>query len=185
MNITSGKTEGLSLQAFGTNNSSFCFSLPLIGCLNTTKFFPCFLGEATIELTIASLSDYIVSISGGAVTAFSISNIEYVCETIELTPESFTMVMQDYPSQMTIKSVRLKDRLGMLDTIDPIVRHLRPPHPRSVVGVDTLTVTPADKDGNYLLIVVVNHFTKFTALYPAKDHNALTVATALFIEFHI
>ena len=73
-----------------------------------------------------------------------------------------------------------KDRLGMLDTIDPIVRHLRPPHPRSVVGVDTLTVTPADKDGNYLLIVVVNHFTKFTALYPAKDHSALTVATALF-----
>jgi hypothetical protein len=27
-----------------------------------------------------------------------------------------------------------KDRLGMLDTIDPIVRHLRPPHPRAVVG---------------------------------------------------
>jgi hypothetical protein len=46
--------------------------------------------------------------------------------------------------------------------------------------MDCRCVTPADKDGNYLLIVIVNHFTKFTALYPAKDHTAVTVATALF-----
>lgn len=29
-----------------------------------------------------------------------------------------------------------------------------------MVGVDTLAVTPADKQGNELLIVVINHFTK-------------------------
>jgi hypothetical protein len=73
-----------------------------------------------------------------------------------------------------------KDRLGMVDNLQPIVRHLKPLHRRAMVGVDTLTVTPTDKDGNCLLLVVVNHTTKFTALYPAANHDAVTTATALF-----
>jgi hypothetical protein len=68
----------------------------------------------------------------------------------------------------------------MVDTIEPIVRHLKPAHRRSVVGVDTLTITPADQEGNCILTVIVVHFTKFTALYPGKKHDALTTATALF-----
>jgi hypothetical protein len=76
-----------------------------------------------------------------------------------------------------------KDRLGMVDYIEPIVRHLKPEGRRSVVGVDTLTVTPPDKDGNTYVIVIVNHFTKFTFLYPAKNKSASTIATALFTYF--
>jgi hypothetical protein len=74
-----------------------------------------------------------------------------------------------------------KDRLGMVDFIEPVVRHLKPSHRRSVIGVDTLSITPADKDGNCILTVIVVHFTKLTALYPGKKHDALTTATALFL----
>ncbi len=76
-----------------------------------------------------------------------------------------------------------KDRLGMADSLQPIVRHLKPVHRRAVVGVDSLTVTPADKHGNWLLIAIVNLMTKFTALYAASKHDAQTVASALFQFF--
>eukprot|EP00981_Chlorochromonas_danica_P007575 scaffold1801_cov193-Ochromonas_danica.AAC.2 len=71
----------------------------------------------------------------------------------------------------------------MADSLTPIVRHLKPPHPHSVAGVDTLTVTPADQHGNKYIIVVVNHFTKFVGLYPTQRKDAETVATALFQHF--
>jgi hypothetical protein len=73
-----------------------------------------------------------------------------------------------------------KDRLGMLDVIAPVIRHLKQTHKRAMIGLDTLMMTPMDKDGFCLLIVIVNFFTKHVALYPGKDHSALTVATALF-----
>ena len=86
-------------------------------------------------------------------------------------------VVQDFVASCPVCQ---KDRLGMADALQPIVRHLKPPHKRSVVGIDTLTVTPKDKDGNSYLFVIVNRFTKFTALYPSKDHGAVSAATALF-----
>jgi hypothetical protein len=76
-----------------------------------------------------------------------------------------------------------KDRLGMTDNIQPIIRHLKPLHRRSIVGVDTLKVTPPDKAGNCLITVITNHFTKFTGLYPGKQPDAITAATALFQFF--
>jgi hypothetical protein len=63
------------------------------------------------------------------------------------------------------------------------VRHLKPPHARTRIGVDTLTITPQDAQGNQYCIVVVEHFTKYSTLYPAKDHSAQTLATALFSHF--
>lgn len=86
-------------------------------------------------------------------------------------------VVADYVSSCAICQ---KDRLGMVDTIEPIVRHLKPDNRRSMVGVDTLKVTPPDKDGNCLITVIVNHFTKLAALYPGKRPDAFTAATALF-----
>jgi hypothetical protein len=104
LNINSLNTSGFALLAAGTNNTSHSFSLPLIGCMNTNKFFPCFLGETIIELTVSALTDYVVSIGVGTVTGFTISNLEYVVETIELTPESFRDLMQDYPGEIKIKT---------------------------------------------------------------------------------
>ncbi len=68
----------------------------------------------------------------------------------------------------------------MVDFIDPIIRNLKPPHPRAMVGLDTLTVTPADIHGNLVNTVIVNLFTKLTALYPSKKHDASSAAKALF-----
>ena len=78
-----------------------------------------------------------------------------------------------------------KDRLGMLpaDCLQPVVRSVKPEQARSVVGVDTLTVTPEDKFGNKYVIVVVVLFTKFCALYPVKDKEAKTTASVLFQFF--
>ena len=76
-----------------------------------------------------------------------------------------------------------KDRLGMMDFLEPVVRHIKPPHQRSRVGVDRLTVTPADKQGNNTLIVVVEHFSKHVGAYPAPDYSAMSLATALFQYF--
>lgn len=73
-----------------------------------------------------------------------------------------------------------KDRLGMNTCIQPLVRTLKPEHHRAMVGIDTLAMTPTDKHGNNCITVVVNHFTKLTGLYPAKDHTAQSAATALF-----
>eukprot|EP01039_Chlorochromonas_danica_P011569 gene11569-12955_t len=69
------------------------------------------------------------------------------------------------------------------NTLPSVVRHLKPLHHRAIVGVDTLTVTPADSQGNQYLIVVVSHDSKLAALYPAKQHDANSVATALFQFF--
>ncbi len=76
-----------------------------------------------------------------------------------------------------------KDRLGMapFDTIEPIVRTLRPPHQRALIGADTLTITPPDRNGNSYLINIVVILTKLCFLYPSKQTDAITVATAIFL----
>jgi hypothetical protein len=76
-----------------------------------------------------------------------------------------------------------KSRLGMVDSLRPIVRHLKREHVRARIGVDTLTITPVDKHGNQYIIVIVNHFTKFTAGYPAAIKDATSIATALFTYY--
>lgn len=76
-----------------------------------------------------------------------------------------------------------KDRLHMTTALKPVVRHIKPPHQRSAVGVDILGISPPDKDGHVCFIVVVNQFTKFAALYPSTDHHAESLARALFLYF--
>ena len=76
-----------------------------------------------------------------------------------------------------------KDRLGMApaDTINPIVRTLKPPHQRALIGADTLTITPVDKQGRRYLINIVVLLSKLVYLYPAASNDAKTVATAIFL----
>ena len=73
-----------------------------------------------------------------------------------------------------------KDRLAMTNNIGPLTLHLKPPHQRARVGVDRLTITPADENGNCNLVVIVDFWTKYVDLYPCKDYNAYSLATALF-----
>lgn len=78
-----------------------------------------------------------------------------------------------------------KDRIGMLpaDMLPAVNRNLKVPHARHTVGVDTLTITPRDKVGNEYLVVIVNQFTKFVAIFPVADKLALTLARCLLQFF--
>jgi len=86
-------------------------------------------------------------------------------------------VVEDFIKQCPVCQ---KYRLGMTATLKPTVRHLKPVHQRSTLGVDTLTITPADEFGNQYLLVVVNHFTKHAYGYPSADKTAVATATAIF-----
>ena len=78
-----------------------------------------------------------------------------------------------------------KNHRGMAqpDVLQPVVYNLKPAHQRSVVGVDTYLCSPPDKLGHVCIHVVVNHFTSFVFLFPAKDNSAKTMAAALFKFF--
>jgi hypothetical protein len=71
----------------------------------------------------------------------------------------------------------------MQDSIEPVYRHLKPAHHRARVGVDRVTVTPADRYGNNNAIVVVDHFSKHSNVTASSDYSATTMATALFVYF--
>eukprot|EP01037_Dinobryon_pediforme_P034682 gene34682-40709_t len=58
-----------------------------------------------------------------------------------------------------------KYRIGLVDNLEPVIRHLKPEGNRNVIGMDTLSLWK-DKAGNAYLDVVVNHFTKLVKLYP-------------------
>jgi hypothetical protein len=67
--------------------------------------------------------------------------------------------------------------------LEPVYRHLKVQHLHSAIGVDLLTVTPADRHGNQVIIVIVVFFSKLVYLYPAKDYTASTLAMAIFTFF--
>ena len=92
---------------------------------------------------------------------------------------SFTYISEKVASCPTCQKIRL----NMVLDIKPIIKSLNVEHTRSRIGVDTLTITPADKNGNSLIIVVVEHFSKFSTLYPTNNHSADTLATCLFQHF--
>jgi hypothetical protein len=93
-----------------------------------------------------------------------------------------TQVVADYVARCAICQ---KNRQGMVDSIQPIVRHLKPEHKRKTIGVDTLTITPTDKFGNTYLFVIVVHFTKLAWGYPSPTKNASALAKALVTFFSL
>ena len=92
---------------------------------------------------------------------------------------SFTYISEKVASCPTCQ----KKRLNMVVDIQPIIKSLNVKHSRSRICIDSLTITPMDKNGNSLIIVVVEHFSKFSTLYPTDNHTAGTLATCLFQHF--
>ena len=76
-----------------------------------------------------------------------------------------------------------KNRRVMVEGVKPLNLSLRHPNHRQRIGVDHVTTTPADENGNTVVILVVEHFSKFPQAYPAKDYTAETAAIALFKHF--
>jgi RNase H-like domain found in reverse transcriptase len=67
--------------------------------------------------------------------------------------------------------------------LPPMTLSLKPDEYRSAVGVDHVTITPADEAGNTCIILVVEHFSHFPQAYAARDYSAESVARALFKHF--
>jgi hypothetical protein len=86
-------------------------------------------------------------------------------------------VVEDYVSSCVVCQ---KTRIGMTSAIEPLVRHIKPPHHRSAIGIDHLTVTPQDSHGNNGIIVVINLFSKQVRLYPVSSKSAACLANCLF-----
>jgi len=62
---------------------------------------------------------------------------------------------------------------------NPVIRHLKPTHPRAVVGMDTLTISPRDDFGNLYCDSIVNHFDHFFFGRPKASHDAESTAESL------
>ena len=73
-----------------------------------------------------------------------------------------------------------KTRLGMTNNFKSLVLDNKVQSQRSTIGIDTLTVTPADRLGNQYLFVIVNFFTNHVFGYPSATKDAASMASALF-----
>ena len=107
--------------------------------------------------------------------------------------ETWKRAKDKFPSaRITIKAVReyvqecplcQKTRDVGIRRLKPRTLHLKRPTYRSAIGVDHVTVTPADKHGNTCVILLVEHFAHFPQAYAAKTYDAVTLATVLFKHF--
>ena len=55
--------------------------------------------------------------------------------------------------------------------------YFQPTTPR--LGMDHMTITPADEIGRTAVLILHEHWSKFTALFPLADYSAIEVARAL------
>ena len=51
-----------------------------------------------------------------------------------------------------------KHLIRMVDSLEPVFRHLEVPNQRKPIGIDNLTVKPRENNGNGYILVVVNYF---------------------------
>jgi hypothetical protein len=88
---------------------------------------------------------------------------------------SFKTVQEYVKACPTCQKVRLLTG----PTHTPMIRHLKVPHPRSAVGMDTITISPRDELGNLYCDSIVNHFTGLFFGKPKANHDAESAAESL------
>ena len=93
--------------SLGINNgNTVTFAIPIIGIFDANKYIPMWNSNIDLELTINAVANWLTIILGSYQTsaAFTLSNLELVFDSIELSPESFNMVMANYPQKVVIKT---------------------------------------------------------------------------------
>ena len=118
---------GFNLNEVNTNFGAFIssatsdkiqsFSIPLLGCLNTSKVIPAFISDIEIDLTVNSFSNFIVDVNPVAanpaatppvlasnLTGFTIKNVELVCEAITLEESGMQQLLAMFPGQIKLNS---------------------------------------------------------------------------------
>ena len=89
------------------NNKTISFSIPLVGCLNTAKLIPAFISDIEIDLTLNSLTNFLISATATASdnpTGYRIRNVELVCEAITLEESGMQQILAMFPGAMKLKS---------------------------------------------------------------------------------
>jgi hypothetical protein len=89
------------------NTKSQSYSIPLVGCLNTSKFIPAFITDIEIDLTLNNITNFIIASTATAnsfVTGYTIKNVELVCEAITLEESGMQQILAMFPGQIKLKS---------------------------------------------------------------------------------
>jgi hypothetical protein len=74
-----------------------------------------------------------------------------------------------------------KDRLRIANSIPPIYRTIKTEHLRRAIGIDHVTITPADEDGNDVATVLVNLFSGRMDYFPRVGTAAQGTCEAIFM----
>lgn len=89
-------------------NKTITFAIPIVGVLDSVKYLPMWNSNIDVELTINAITNWLSALNGSAgsinLAQFSLYNLELVFDSIELSPESFNMVMANYPQKVVIKT---------------------------------------------------------------------------------
>ena len=91
--------------------------------------------------------------------------------------------VKDFHDKITTCIYCQKYRFGMRGNLEPMVSHLKVPNRRTAIGVDVLTVTPTDAEGNVGLLVIVVFFSKLVYLHCLTNYTSLSVAEG-FMAFY-
>lgn len=73
-----------------------------------------------------------------------------------------------------------KNRKERKQRLVPMIRTLKPPHCRSAIGIDSVAISPAGKRGETHITVIVNLFTKLTALYASTGCTGSNLTAAVW-----
>jgi hypothetical protein len=102
------------------NGLTQTFSIPIIGIFDAMKYMPMWNSNIDLELTLNNISNILVAVgsanTAGSVPVMTLSNLELVFDTIELSPESFTMVTANYPQKVVIKTQTYLSGTGSIQT---------------------------------------------------------------------
>ena len=67
--------------------------------------------------------------------------------------------------------------------LESVTKTLKPAEYRARIGIDHMAITPADKHGNKVAIVIVEHYSHFVSIYPCKSYDEDTVLAALIRHY--
>ena len=105
VSLVLGNAGPLPVRSATTQNISF--AIPIIGVLDAQKYIPMWNSNIELELTINELKNWLADITGATAfnsITFTLSDLELVFDSIELSPESFNMVMLEHPQKVVIKT---------------------------------------------------------------------------------
>jgi hypothetical protein len=99
------------------NNLQFEYATPIIGILGTgtDKMFP--IGNIfglRFELTVDDYANFTKAVTANTISGFTISEVEFVANVIELSPEAYSLIAQANPEKIHIRSQTYRQSSAVL-----------------------------------------------------------------------